>query len=187
MLIRYATLGLLLVFGASLWMCSSDPKWKEEVQLSDGQIIVIERELLTESGGDEWALNRSGRKPKEHILRFEYPIGTGKVVEWKTAKKSPNKYPEKPLILDLENNKPIIFSSVFIAGGCQVYSKYLLKDGVWTEEELPAQFEKRATNLVIFDSRNRQTFFDLEAKRKNNSEVTLQDFKQVGPKHPYCR
>lgn len=187
MLKPYSRLGLLLVLGASLSACSGDPKWKEEVQLSDGRVIVIERELLTESGGDEWALNRSGSKPKEYRIRFEYPVDSGKIVEWRTAKKSPNKYPEKPLILDLENNKPVIFSSVATAGGCQVYSKYLLNGGAWNEEKLPAQFEKRATNLLIFDSRNRQTFFDLEAKRKNNSEVTLQDFKQVGPKHPYCR
>ena len=32
-------------------------KWQEEVKLSDGRIIVVERQTLTERGGDEWASN----------------------------------------------------------------------------------------------------------------------------------
>jgi hypothetical protein len=35
-------------------VCSSgSEKWKEEVQLSDGRIIVVERETIRERGGDE--------------------------------------------------------------------------------------------------------------------------------------
>lgn len=184
---RITKLGLILMMGVSMSACSGDQKWKEEVQLSDGRVIVVERELLTEGGGDEWALNRSGTKPKEHRLRFEYPVGSGKMIEWRSTKKSPQTWPEMPLILDVEAGQHVVFSSVFILGGCQIYSKYNYQNGIWIEEPLPPQFEKHATNLLIFSSRNRHSFFDLEAKRKNNSEVTLQDFKQVGPKHPYCR
>ncbi len=180
-------LGLILTILLSMSACSGDQKWKEEVQLSDGRIIVIERELIAEPGGGEWASNRSGVKPKEGRIRLEHPIGSGKTIEWHSEKKSPNKYPEMPLVLDMESGKPIIISSVFIAGGCQFYSKYLWEGNVWREESLPPQFEKRATNLLIFDSRNNQSIFNLDAKRKNNSDVTLNIFWQVGPKHPYCR
>ncbi len=183
---RYAKLGLLLVLSACLWMCSSDPKWKEEVQLSDGRVIVIERELLTEGGGDEWALNRGGSKPKEYRVRFEYPVGSGTKVEWRSTKIDVQTWPEKPLVLDVESGLPVVFSSGYVRG-CTMYFKYIWRGGAWQEESLPPQFEKRATNLLIFDSRNRQTFYDLEAKRKNNSDVTLKIFSQVGPKHPYCR
>lgn len=184
---RIVKLGLILMMGVSVTACSSDQKWKEEVQLSDGRVIVVERDLLTEGGGDEWALNRSGSKPKDELIRFEYPFGSGKTIEWHSIKKSPNRYPEMPLVLDVESETPIIFSSVFGNGGCQVYSKYIFQNSRWIEEQLQPVFEKRATNLLIFDSRNKRAFFDLESKRENNSDVTLQIFKQVGPKHPYCR
>lgn len=184
---QIAKLGFILMMGGSMSACSGEQKWKEEVQLSDDRIIVVEREMLTEMGGDEWALNRSGSKPKEERIRFEYPAGSGKMIEWKSTKKSPQTWPEMPLVLDVESGQPVVLSSVFILGGCQVYSKYIYRDGTWFEEPLPPQFEKRATNLLIFESRNKQRFFDLEAKRKNNSDVTLQIFKQIGPKHPYCR
>ncbi|MBU1424425.1 MAG: YgdI/YgdR family lipoprotein [Gammaproteobacteria bacterium] len=187
MLKRYASLGLLLVLSASLIACSSDQKWKEEVQLSDGKIIVVERELLTEGGGDEWALNRSGTKPKEYRIRFEYPIGSGMTVEWRSTKTSPQTWPEMPLVVDVEGSQPILYSSVFILGGCQVYSKYFWRDSAWIEEKLPPQFEKRTTNLQILNNKEGLPFIDLEHKRKKNSDARAQDYKQVGPKHPYCR
>ncbi|MEQ1814341.1 MAG: hypothetical protein ABL860_07830 [Candidatus Nitrotoga sp.] len=183
----FKTIGLILTLGVSMSACSGDQRWQEEVQLSDGRVIVVERELLTESGGDEWALNRSGSKPKEYRIRFEYPEKSGKMIEWKSKKIDAHFWPEIPLILDMVNTKPIVFSDVFNSVGCHVYSKYIYQDGAWIEEPLLPQFEKRATNLLIFESRNRQRFFDLEAKRKNNSDVTLRTLMQVGPKHPYCR
>lgn len=184
---RIAKLGLILMMGVSLSACSSDQKWKEEVKLSDGRVIVVERELLTESGGDEWALNRSGSKPKEYQIRFEHPTGSGKTIEWHSRKKSPNKYPEIPLVLDVESGRAVIFSSVFSYGGCQVYSEYIFNNGTWVEEILPPEFVKRTTNLQILNNKEGLSFINLEHKRKKNSDARAQDYKQVGPKHPYCR
>ncbi|NOU01128.1 MAG: hypothetical protein HOO95_06095 [Gallionella sp.] len=96
-------------------------------------------------------------------------------------------WPEKPLILDVESGVFALFSDVFSSAGCHIYIKYLYRDSIWVEEPLPPEFEKRATNLLILQSNNRQSFFDLEAKHKNNLDVRIQDYKQVGPKHPYCR
>jgi hypothetical protein len=181
-----AKLGLLMMV-VCMSACSGIEKWKEEVQLSDGRVIVVERELLTEGGGDEWALNRSGSKPKEYRIRFEYPEGSGKMVEWRSTKIDKQTWPEIPLVLDVEAGLPLVFSDGSNSVGCTIYFKYIWRSEMWIEEPLPPQFEKRATNLLIFESRNMKSFFDLEAKRKNNSDVTLQVFKQVGPKHPYCR
>jgi hypothetical protein len=180
-------LGLMLMIGVSMSACSGDQKWKEEVQLSDGRVIVVKRELITEGGGDEWALNRGGSKPKEYQIQFEYPEGSGKTVEWLSIKKSPKTWPEIPLILDVKSGLPVVFSSVFIQGGCQVYFKYTYQNGTWVEEPLPPQFEKRTTNLLIFSNKEGLPFIDLESKRKKNSDVRAQDFKQVGPNNPYCR
>jgi hypothetical protein len=184
---RIAKLGLILMMGGSMSACSGDQKWKEEVQLSDGKIIVVERELLTEGGGDELTLNRSGSKPKEYRIRFEYPVGSGKMVEWRSTKKDKQTWPELPLVLDVENGMPVVFSNFYDFGGCHIYIKYIWRSEMWIEEPLPPQFEKRSTNLQIFSNKEGLSLINLEAKRKKNSDVRAQNFKQVGPKHPYCR
>lgn len=161
-------------------------KWKEEVQLSDGRIIVVEREMLTEGGGGEWVSNRSGRKPKEDRIRFTHPDGSGKLIEWKSIKEY-RTYPEIPLILDLESGQPVIFSIVYISDGCQIYSKYRYRNGVWIEEALTKQFEKRTTNLFLKLSVDMPKFVDLETKRRENADLGYrQSLRQVGPNRQVC-
>ena len=127
---QIAKLGLLLMMGLVITACGAGSiKWDEEVQLSDGKVIVVERELVLESGGDEWASNRSGVSPKENRMRFPNPDGSGKMIEWHSIKKSPQIYPEIPLILDIISGRLVVFSSVAKAGGCQIYSKYLYQNG----------------------------------------------------------
>lgn len=184
---RVTKLGLVLMMGVSMSACSGDQKWKEEVQLSDGRIIVVERELLTEGGGDEWALNRSGSKPKEYRIRFEYPVGSGKMVEWRSIKQSPQTWPEFPLILDVESAQPVVFSKGFNQVGCEIYYKYLYRNGTWIEEPLPPKFEQRATNLLTFSNKENLPLINLETKRKKNSDVRGRFDMQVGPTHPVCR
>lgn len=185
MLKQIAKFGLTLMMGVSVSACGSgSEKWKEEVQLSDGRVIVVERELLTESGGDEWALNRSGSKPKEYRIRFEYPEGAGKVVEWHSIKQE-RTWPELPLILDVEDGKPVIFSNFYDSVGCQIYLKYVYQNGVWIEEMLPPVFEPHTTNLFLKFSAGLSSV-DLKTKQKLNSDVGFRHIQQVGPKHPYC-
>lgn len=192
LLTQITKFGLLLMMGISMnadarLLGFGGDSWKEEVQLSDGRVIVIERETIRESGGDEWAFNRSGTKPKEYRIRFEYPEGTGKMIEWRSIKKSPQTWPELPLVLDVESAQPVVFSSVFIRGGCQVYSKYIYRSGTWIEERLPPKFEQRTANLLILSNKDRLPLINLETKHKKNLDVGAQDFKQIGPTHPYCR
>jgi hypothetical protein len=162
-------------------------KWKEEVQLSDGRVIVIEREMLREGGGDEWVSNRSLSKPKEHRIQFKDPDGSGKIIEWRSTKKSPHIYPEIPLILDLESGQLVIFTTVGISPGCEVYNKYIYRNGVWSEEELPAKFEQRATNLFLKLGIDMPKFVDLETKRKVNANKGYRKaVRQVGPNREVC-
>ncbi len=63
-----ALLIVVVVFGWLVAGCSGTTHWKEEVQLSDGRIIVVERETQFEGGGGEWAHNRSLSKPKERRI-----------------------------------------------------------------------------------------------------------------------
>lgn len=140
---------LVSMLGITMNACSSSESWKEEVQLSDGRMIVVERERLGEGGGDEWAFNRSGTKPKEYRIRFVYQDGSGKEVEWRSTKKSPQTWPEIPLILDVEAGQYIVFSIVAISAGCEIYSKYVYRNGLWIEETILENFEKQTTNLFL--------------------------------------
>jgi len=175
--------GLILMMGVSMSACGSGTqKWKEEVQLTDGKVIVVERETIHEAGGDEWAFNRSGSKPKERRIRFEYPNGSGKMVEWYSSKKDDRTWPEKPLILDVEGGQPFIFTLVAISICCEVYSKYVYQNGLWIEEPLLEQFEQRTTNLFIRDGTDMPAFVNLETKREKNDDSGYRSaLKQVGP------
>lgn len=182
---RVAKLGLILMVGASMSACSGDLHWKEDVPLSDGKVIVVERDLITESGGDEWVLNRSGSKPKEYRIRFEYPTGSGKMIEWKSTKSDLGRWPELPLVLDFESAQPVVFSRFYDSVGCQIYLKYVYQNGEWFEEMLPPEFERRTTNLFLAFSAALSKV-DLNTKQKLNSDVGFRHVQYVGPKHPYC-
>lgn len=184
---KTAKLGLILMMGASMSACSGSEKWKEEVQLSDGRVVVVEREMVREGGGDEWASNRSGTKPKEYRIRFPHPDRPGEVIEWRSTKKSPQTWPEVPLVLDLEAAQPVVFSLVAISSGCEVYSKYVYRNGVWTEEPLPEQFEQHATNLLFGSQRDLPALLNLQEKLKRNDGVGYRKaLKQAGPKLKVC-
>ena len=161
-------------------------KWKEEVKLSDGRIIVVERKIVNESGGGEWASNRSGLKPKDYYIWFDID-GSGKTIEWHTIKKSPRTYPEIPLVIDLENGQPVIYTLVGVRPACEAYNKYAYRNGVWVEEILPEKFEPRARNLFVRGKDDIPKFINLEMKRKiNESGHSRQPVMQVGPTREIC-
>jgi hypothetical protein len=162
-------------------------KWKEEVQLSDGRIIVIERELLREGGGDEWVSNRNLSKHKEYRIRFPQPDRSGKLIEWRSTRKTPSTWPEIPLILDIESGQPIIFSIADIRDHCEIYIKYIYRNGAWIEEVLPKMFEKRTTNLLLKLGVDMPSYVDLKTKRKLNAEIGYRkSIRQVGPNREVC-
>lgn len=183
---RMMKLGLILMMGVSMSACSGSTKWKEEVQLGDGHVIVVERETIREGGGDEWAFNRSGSKPKEYRIRFTNPDGSGAMIEWRSNKISPATWPEVPLAFDMVSGQPIVFSLVAISIGCRVYSKYVYQNSSWVEEPLSEQFEQRTTNLLIFDDKDMRQFVNLETKRVKNADSHTKGYRQVGPTRKVC-
>lgn len=161
--------------------------WKEEVQLSDGRVIVIERETIREAGGDEWASNRSGTKDKEYKLWFAGPDSSGKIIEWHSTKISPNAWPEVPLVFDLVSGKPVIFSLTAISVGCEIYSKYVYENGTWIEEPLPENFDSHATNLLFGSRRDIPALVTLKEKRKRNDGAGYgRELYQAGPARKIC-
>ena len=190
---QIAKLGLLLMVGLSMTACgASSEKWKEEVQLSDGKVIVVERELIREGGGDEWANNRSLSKPKEYRIQFSDSNDSKKMIEWHSTKKSPATWPEIPLILDVISGQFVVFSSLAKAGGCQVYNKYLYQNGTWVEEKLPPNFERRTTNLFVTGNGDAlKRFVDVKTKqaiiKEHGGVYPYASYDYVGPTHPNCK
>ena len=188
----FKTIGLALILGMSLTGCSGNEKWKEEVQLSDGKVIVVDRELLMANGGDELAVdNRSNFSPKEYHIQLSDPNGSSKTIKWHSIKKDRSTFPERPLILDILSGQVTIYTSLAVGAGCQMYSKYSYKNGAWVEQKLPPKFEQRATNLFVFRGDGTQQFIDLKTKQEIVSKHFSADrsdrFDQVGPEHPNCK
>lgn len=177
----------MVIVGVGLCVSSCAENWKEEVQFNDGRIFVVERELISEGGGDEWASNHSGSKPKEYVIRFANPDESGKRIEWRSTKKDSQTWPEIPLILDAESGKPVVFSLVAISIGCSIYSKYVYQNDRWVEEALPEQFAQRTTNLLFGSHKEMPTFVSLKEKLIRNDYVGVRKkYLQVGPNHKVC-
>jgi len=186
--LRYVKTAICLLISILILGCAPPIEtWQEEVQLSDGRIIVVERELITARGGGEWAHNRSGIKPAEYRIRFVYPEGSGKIIEWRSLKKSTALWPERALIFDFESGHPIVFSIVGVDDACRGYSKYIYKNDLWVEEALPNEgIEVRATNLFLDIGVDMPKFVDMEAKRKSTLEYHHPEDRQAGPRREVC-
>ena len=178
---------LTLVVGISMSACSKT-SWKEEVQLSDGRMIVVERKTLREGGGDEWAFNRSGTRPKEYLIQFVLPDDTKHFVKWHSTKLDRNLWPETPLILDAESGRMVLFTSTFDQTGCHIYSKYVYSGDAWSEELLPEQFEVQLANLLIREDIEMPGIVTLAFKRQVHEDVrSTREFLQIGPFRRACR
>lgn len=187
LLILISILGAANMTACGFLGIGSTEKWKEEVQLSDGRVIVVYRKIIYEMGGGEWSSNPSGLKPKEDYILFDHPDVAGKIVEWRTIKKSPRTYPEIPLILDIDSGHLVIFTLVGVGPGCESYKKYIYKNGIWYEEMLPEKFEPRVRNLFVRGSDNIPKLVSLEMKQKiNESGQSRRAVRQVGPKQEIC-
>jgi len=161
--------------------------WKEEVQLSDGRIIVVKRRIIREGGGGELAANPTLSKPKEYRISFAYPVGSETRIEWRSTKIDEGRYPEIPLILDLEAGQPIVYTILSIDIACEIYNKYVYRNGAWIDEALPEKFEMRTTNLFLKLSTDMPRFVNLETKRKVNADLRYRKaLRQVGPNRKVC-
>lgn len=185
----------LIVLLLSVTACSKTVEWSEEVQLSTGQTIVIERETRHRPGGGE-IFRSSGWRPELYIIRFKhnYPPRHGLFeVEWRTTKWDAEHAmePEKPLMFDVEPGKgtPFIITIHALRGACFEYVRYAFRDGGWYENPLPAEFEPREANLYIAGAAldiPRQVSLKEKRAALDNFQYSMR-FKKIGPKQTDCR
>jgi len=138
-------------------------------------------------GGGEWVSNPTLSKPKEYRIRFANPDGSGTMIEWRSQKKSPQNYPEKPMSLDVDSGQLVIFTLIGVGPRCEMYNKYVYRNGIWIEEALPEKFEPRQTNLYFGGLGDIPKLVDLETKRKiKKSGFSRKAVRQVGPNREIC-
>lgn len=180
---------LFLLVCLSLTGCEKKVTWQEEVKLSTGETITIDREVKHKGGGAAWPQGQ-GTIPREHIIRFKYPAQTGPLIEWRSTKLEPQgTYAELPLILDLSAGKNwYIFTKVAIGGGCRRYVKYQFQNGAWSETQLAEDIETQPTNLFLAAGGvGIEGLITLAEKAKENSSSGYRSYlKQVGPKRDIC-
>jgi hypothetical protein len=178
----------------SIAACSKTVTWTEEIKLSTGQTVVIERETRHLPGGGEIFRN-SGWRPELYIIRFKhnYPSRQNLEIEWRTTKWDAERVmdPEMPLVLDIDPAKgaPYIITYHGMKGACFEYMRYVFRDGGWYEYPLPTEFEPFPANLFLaaagLDLPKEVT---LELKHKVNADISYrQRLKQIGPKQTDCR
>ena len=120
---RFTPLALIALF--SLTACAGlsggtghTMRWKEEVKLHDGQVIVVER--FYNLGGYP-AIESHNRSPLDETLTFTLP-GSAKEVVWKTElNDSPEPNSLGPLLLDVVDGIPYLATS---PAGCIAYNKW---------------------------------------------------------------
>lgn len=171
---------------------TSDLEWREEVRLSDGRIVIVEREAALAGGVSRNLVpDQFLGKIDEYRIRFASPT-EGKAIEWRSTKRDYLTYPETPLVFELDSSgQPVIFTIVgpvvATAPPCATYSKYVYQNGTWVEESLPEQFRPMATNLVFVHKKEIPRLLTLiEKKKRNPADEYAPAFRQVGPTPKAC-
>ncbi len=118
-----AKLGLILMMGASMSACASlighTMRWKEEVKLHDGQLIIADR--FSNLGGYP-TLDSHNRSLLDETITFTLPR-SDKKISWKTEYRNDLPEPNSlgPLLLDVVGGVPYIATS---PAGCIAYNKW---------------------------------------------------------------
>lgn len=169
--------------------CEKHVKWREEVKLSTGETIIIDRDVRHKGGGAAWPQGQ-GSVPMEHLIRFQYPPKTGQVIEWRSTKVGyTGTYAELPLVLDIGADRTwFILTKNASVPECSRYVKYQLQNDRWIEPLLPEKITPLTPNLLLAAGGNDiKGLVTLEEKAKENSTFGYPPYlKQVGPNTYWC-
>jgi hypothetical protein len=123
MLKQIAKLGLLLLMGTSVSACAGlfgqSTGWKEEVQLHDGRVLLVERSYNL---GGYPTLDARERTMLDETITFTLPESTKKI-SWKTEFRQDLPEPNSlgALLLDIVGGVPYLATS---PAGCIAYNKW---------------------------------------------------------------
>lgn len=211
----FRQLGLVLFLSVVAFPAACTPpnqvkivKWQEEVKLSTGEMIVVERETRFKGGGDPFQ-----GVADLMTMRFRYPPNAKDVIEWQTVRYGDRGYfppgksigldlgpgksgsnirgysPESPLLLDVEQETKrlvLITRNVGTSEGCDEYFRYRYENGQWKDDILPEVFEKRPHNLFLdAEKLTIPNYVNLEMNRESGKRKDIR-FRQIGPDRCLC-
>lgn len=164
-------------------------KWQEEVKLSTGEVIVVERETrfkpaVSEPFRRSWAADVM-------TIRFHYPPDAKDVIEWRTVRYDAELRfsPEYPLVLDVDPKTKVLYvitRAGGTTGGCNEYWRHRYDNGQWKDDMLPEVFEKRPHNLFLDAEKiTIPNFVNLELNSKSGQRKNIR-FRQVGTDRCLC-
>lgn len=186
---RIAQLGLVLLLGVSMSACAglgSSKGWKEEVQLHDGRVLVVERHFNL---GGYPTLDARERKPLDETITFTLS-GTNKTISWKTE--FDDRVPEPnslgALLLDIVDGVPYLATS---PAGCISYNKwgrpnppYILfkySNEEWRQiamKEFPVVLVE-ANLMSTPDSRLLKPYYSVEAARAQRNRGNVSAYAKI--------
>jgi len=185
---RITKLGLLLTMVANMSACSSSMKWKEEVKLHDGQVIVAER--FYKLGGYP-GLESRNRMALDETVTFNLP--NSKRIVWKTDYR--NTVPEPNSLnhfrFDIVNGVPYLATYPV---GCIAYNKwgrpnlpqilFKYEGEQWkriTLDELPPVLIGMSANVIVGspDERILKSFYTVEGVNKQNHYISVPEYKTI--------
>jgi hypothetical protein len=163
--------------------------WKEEVKLSNGEMIVIERDVRHAGGGGAWP-HGQGSVPMEHVIRIGYPANSKELLTWRSSKVGPRgTYAELPLVFDrLQDGTWSIVTAVYINGVCVRYTTYRQRAADWVELPPTTKLEPRSANLFLAGgSSSISGLIRLPEKEKENADSAYPlVIRQIGPESYGC-
>ena len=151
--------------------CSRSQQWQEEVRLGSGQVIVVQRQSSDSAAS----------------IRFVLPGQPGRAIVWNSLHDGGPLHLENPVVLDVENGVPVIFTVVSTSPGCRLFTKYSNTAAGWREEVLPDRFKGRDMNLFILSGLDIGDLVTLDQKRRESSAISYsRSLRFLGPVDKAC-
>ena len=180
---------MLLAMGMSISACSSTMKWKEEVQLHDGQIIVAERYYNL---GAKPTFESREHAALDETVTFVLP-GTNSRIVWKNDFRDSQPEPNSLNLIrfDVVNGVPYIAT---YPAGCIAYNKwgrpnppqvlFKYEDNQWkriTLAEFPEELFNTNANVVVGRPKTSmlKSFYNVEGVNEENYDIHESAYKTV--------
>lgn len=187
MLKKITQLGLFLMIGLSMAACSKTMSWKEEVQLSDGQIIIAER--FYNLGGYS-AIESKERAALNMTVTFNLP--NSKII-WKNDFRDSVPEPNSLNLIRFDVIKGVPYIATYPAG-CIAYNKwgrpnppqvlFKYENSQWkriTLAELPASLIGTQANVIVGRPATSllKSFYTVAGVNEENDGISTPEYETI--------
>ena len=181
------TVAFAMILGASISACSKTMSWKEEVQLSDGQIIIAER--FYNLGGYS-AIESKERAALDMTVTFNLP--SGKII-WKNDFRDSVPEPNSLNLIRFDVIKGVPYIATYPAG-CIAYNKwerpnppqvlFKYESRQWkriTLAELPTSLIGTHANVVVGRPATSllKSFYTVAQVNEENDGISTPEYKTI--------